>query len=76
MVLLKEVANLVLTDVSDKLGQPDTFMLNLQPLLKRNDFVKGATSHNEGGKYTKRVAEINLLLNKYRSSIFMEAFFL
>jgi hypothetical protein len=40
-----------LTDVSDKLGQPDTFMLNLQPLLKRNDFVKGATfPHNEGGQ--------------------------
>jgi hypothetical protein len=34
-----------LTDVSDKLGQPDTFMLNLQPhYWKRNDFVKGISS--------------------------------
>jgi hypothetical protein len=41
-----------LTDVSDKLGQPGTFMLNLQPhYWKRNDFVKGATfPHNEGGQ--------------------------
>jgi hypothetical protein len=41
-----------LTDVSDKLGQPGTFMLNLQPhYWKRNDFVKGESfPHNEGGQ--------------------------
>ncbi|MGY5351337.1 hypothetical protein ACXGQW_01980 [Wenyingzhuangia sp. IMCC45533] len=41
-----------LTDVSDKLGIPDTFLLNLQPHYWRNDdFVKGsAFPHNQGGQ--------------------------
>ena len=41
-----------LTDVSDKLGQPNTFMLNLQPHYWQSDnFVKGTTfPHNEGGQ--------------------------
>ncbi|MDO3694998.1 hypothetical protein QVZ41_09105 [Wenyingzhuangia sp. chi5] len=41
-----------LTDVSDKVGEPDTFMLNLQPhYWKSADFVKGAAfQHNQGGQ--------------------------
>lgn len=41
-----------LTDVSDKLGEPDTFMLNLQPhYWKNSDFSKGDTfPHDQGGQ--------------------------
>ncbi|MDY0781536.1 hypothetical protein [Tenacibaculum sp. IB213877] len=41
-----------LTDVSDKLGEPNTFMLNLQPhYWKSDDFVQGtAFPHNQGGQ--------------------------
>ncbi|TYP96046.1 hypothetical protein C7447_1105 [Tenacibaculum adriaticum] len=41
-----------LTDVSDKLGEPNTFMLNLQPhYWQSDDFVKGtAFPHNQGGQ--------------------------
>ncbi|MGY6647272.1 hypothetical protein [Wenyingzhuangia sp. IMCC45574] len=41
-----------LTDVSDKLGESDVFILNLQPhYWKNNDFVKGdAFPHNQGGQ--------------------------
>ncbi|AOW20040.1 PhoX family protein [Urechidicola croceus] len=41
-----------LTDISDKIGEPNTFMLNLQPhYWQSEDFVKGtAFPHNQGGQ--------------------------
>ncbi|WP_254712990.1 hypothetical protein [Polaribacter sp. NJDZ03] len=40
-----------LTDISDKVGVPGTFMLNLQPhYWKSDDFVSSSLPHNEGGQ--------------------------
>ena len=40
-----------LTDISDKIGEPNTFMLNLQPhYWESDDFKSTALPHNEGGQ--------------------------
>ena len=40
-----------LTDISDKVGVPDTFILNLQPhYWKSDDFVSSSLPHNQGGQ--------------------------
>ncbi|MFC7445397.1 PhoX family protein [Mesoflavibacter profundi] len=40
-----------LIDISDKVGEPDTFILNLQPhYWKSNDFVSNNLPHNQGGQ--------------------------
>jgi len=40
-----------LIDISDKIGQPDTFMLNLQPhYWKSDEFVSTNQPHNQGGQ--------------------------
>lgn len=40
-----------LVDISDKIGEPDTFLLNLQPhYWESEDFVSDALPHNQGGQ--------------------------
>ncbi|MGJ8759857.1 MAG: hypothetical protein ACSHXA_04900 [Polaribacter sp.] len=40
-----------LTDISDKVGVPDTFILNLQPhYWQSDDFVSSSLPHNQGGQ--------------------------
>ncbi|MWW23720.1 PhoX family protein [Algibacter lectus] len=40
-----------LTDISDKVGVPDTFILNLQPhYWESDDFVSSSLPHNQGGQ--------------------------
>ena len=40
-----------LIDISDKIGEPDTFILNLQPhYWKSSDFVSNNLPHNQGGQ--------------------------
>lgn len=40
-----------LTDISDKIGEPNTFILNLQPhYWESDDFVSSDLPHNQGGQ--------------------------